>query len=82
MSRLTRRSFLRTSLTGGVLLGLPASVYRAALGADDPKPSERVRVACIGVGGQGKSNLKAVMKNVVAVCDVDSSHLASAAADV
>jgi predicted dehydrogenase len=82
MSRMTRRSFLGTSLTGGAILGLPASVYRAAFGADDPKPSERVRVACIGVGGQGKSNMKGVMKNVVAVCDVDSSHLASAAADV
>jgi predicted dehydrogenase len=33
----------------------------------------------IGVGRQGKSNMKAVMKHVVAVCDVDQKHLAEAA---
>lgn len=82
MSRVTRRSFLRTGLAGGAFLGLPAGVYQAALRADGAKPSERVRVASVGVGGQGKGNLKAVIKNVVAVCDVDSSHLASAAAEL
>jgi predicted dehydrogenase len=82
MSRVTRRSFLQSGLAGGAFLGLPTSVYRAALGADGEKPSERVRIASIGLGGQGKGNMKAAIKNVVAVCDVDSSHLSSAAADL
>jgi len=82
MPPVTRRSFLQSGLAGGAFLGLPTSVYRAALGADGEKPSERVRIASIGLGGQGKSNLKAVIKNVVALCDVDSSHLSSAAADL
>jgi predicted dehydrogenase len=80
MARITRRSFLGSGLAGGALLGLPAGVYRAALGADPP--SERIRVGCIGVGGQGRGNLKAVVKNVVAVCDVDARHLVSAAEQV
>ncbi|MFN5330236.1 MAG: gfo/Idh/MocA family oxidoreductase, partial [Planctomycetota bacterium] len=42
------------------------------------------RVAFIGTGGQGKSNMGALMKltNPVAVCDVDSTRLAEAAAMV
>jgi predicted dehydrogenase len=74
MARLSRRSFLHV----GALLGLPASTYRAAILADD-KPSETPRVGCIGVGGQGIGNMRAVLKHVVAVCDVDSDHLAKAA---
>ena len=78
MTHTTRRSFLK-STAGGVFLGLPASTYRSALLAQE-KPSETVRVGCIGVGGQGKANMNAIKKNVVAVCDVDKGHLAAAAA--
>jgi myo-inositol 2-dehydrogenase / D-chiro-inositol 1-dehydrogenase len=78
MSRLTRRTFLRSTAASGTLLALPAITYRAALLAQD-KPSETVRVGCIGVGGQGRGNMNAIKKNVVAVCDVDTSHLATAA---
>jgi predicted dehydrogenase len=74
MSHVTRRSFLSSA----GLLALPAVTYRAALLADD-KPSEKVRVASIGVGGQGRGNMNAIRKYVVAVCDVDKSHLAAAA---
>ncbi len=77
-SRLSRRGFLRTGLAAGAILALPASVYRAAFAADT-KPSERVRVGIIGSGLQGTANMKAIIKNVVAVCDVDSKHLAAAA---
>ena len=78
MSRVTRRSFLGSGLAGGALLGLPAGTYHAALLAQD-KPSEKIRIGCIGLGGQGRGNMNAVVKNVVAVCDVDKDHLASAA---
>ena len=77
MTRQTRRGFLRTGVAGGAFLGLGAGTYRAALGQD--RPSERVRVACVGVCGQGKGNMRAVIRNVVAVCDVDRGHLAEAA---
>jgi predicted dehydrogenase len=76
-----RRSFLQTSAAAGALLTLPAVTYRAALLAQD-KPSDTVRVACIGTGSQGMGNLKAVRKNVVAVCDADKNHLANAAKEL
>jgi predicted dehydrogenase len=79
--RLSRRSFLESTAAGGALLALPASTYRAALLAQD-KPSETVRVGCIGVGNQGKGNLNQVRKHVVAVCEADKDRLAAAAADV
>ncbi|MDY3551550.1 Gfo/Idh/MocA family oxidoreductase [Gemmata sp. JC717] len=81
MTQFHRRSVLRASLTGGTFLALPALTYRSALLAQD-KPSETVRVACVGVGGQGLANMKAVRKNVVAVCDVDSTHLEAAAKEM
>jgi predicted dehydrogenase len=79
--RVTRRSFIRSAAASGTLLALPAVTYRAALLAQD-KPSETVRVGCVGVGGQGTANLKAIRKNVVAVCDVDKNHLAAAAKEL
>lgn len=79
MSQPTRRSFLKTGLAGGAFLGLPATIYSRALLAA-VQPSEMVRVGCIGVGGQGTGNMNAIRKNVVAVCDVDTNHLAKAAA--
>ena len=72
-----RRGFLQA----GTLLSLSTLTYRGAFGGDTP-PSERVRIGFIGVGGQGKSNLKALLKNAVAVCDVDSRRLAEAASMV
>jgi predicted dehydrogenase len=74
MARFPRRKFLQT----GLFFSLPASTYRAALLADD-KPSNTPRIGCIGLGGQGTGNMRAVMKNVFALCDVDSDHLAKAA---
>jgi predicted dehydrogenase len=81
MSHPTRRSFLRTGVAAGTLLGLPAVTYRSALLAAE-KPSEKVRLASIGVGNQGgeKNNLKYFAPNVVALCDVDKNYLAAAAA--
>ena len=81
MPRVSRRSFLRSAAAGGTFLSLPAATYRAALLADD-KPNETIRVACIGLGPQGKGNLNAVKKHVVAVCDVDRDRLASSAKEL
>src|SRR4051794_35961901 len=75
MSQLTRRTFIRTVAVGGTFLGLPAVTYRAALLAED-KPSETIRIGAVGVGNQGKPDMNAVKKNVVAVCDVDKDRVA------
>jgi len=81
MSRVSRRSFLRASAASGALLALPASAYRAAVLADE-KPSDLIRVAVVGVGNQGKGDMNAVKKNVVAVCDVDKDRAAAAAKEI
>jgi len=41
-------------------------------------PSDQIRIGHIGVGNQGGNNLKALLRQTVAVCDVDSSRLAAA----
>src|SRR5687767_2040844 len=45
----------------------------------------QIRVACIGVGGRGRSNLEEIVKaggNVVALCDIDSDRLDAAGKDL
>jgi predicted dehydrogenase len=77
---LTRRSFLRRAAAsvsvGGVTYFLPP--FPAARGADNPRPSEQIRIGSIGVANQGTPNTKVHARNVVAVCDVDRRHLANA----
>ena len=83
----SRRNFLHQiggmTATGGLGFAFPMIVDRRVLaGADSPPPSERVRIGFIGVGNQGKANLKAIQKlktaEVVAVCEVDKLRLAEA----
>ena len=76
----TRRRFIQTAAAGSLTYFLPTWSLSASAAADSP--SEKIRIGCIGMGGQGNSNLKALLKNVVAVCDVDSKHLATAKATV
>jgi len=77
---LSRRSFLRTAAAsvsvGGVTYFLPP--FPKSHAADTPPPSERIRIASIGIANQGTGNTKIHAKNVVAVCDVDKRHLANA----
>ncbi|HEY8505809.1 MAG TPA: Gfo/Idh/MocA family oxidoreductase, partial [Gemmataceae bacterium] len=81
---LTRRGFLGRAAAGaGALLALPAGTYNRAFGmADTDKPSERIRIGCIGVGNQGRGNMRKHIKNVTAVCEVDRKRLEEAAAQV
>jgi predicted dehydrogenase len=68
----TRRHFFMQAGAAGLGLMASSATSRAL------PPSEQVRVAMIGIGGQGLSNLRKLLANVVAVCDVDSARLAGA----
>ncbi len=80
VGRLTRRSFLRSSI-GAVTttaLASPAVVPASAFGAN--APSNRVTIGMIGMGRQAYySNVKSFLSSadvqVVAVCDVDAWRL-------
>lgn len=73
----TRRQFLK----GGFPLIVSASVLGRA-GA--VAPNSRIRIGCIGLGGQGTSNMRAFLTDervqVVALADVDALHLERAGA--
>jgi predicted dehydrogenase len=67
----SRRRFLKSAF--------PLVVSASVLGrAGAVAPNSKVRVACVGLGGQGTSNMRAFLTDervqVVAVCDVDAKH--------
>lgn len=83
MTNLTRRDFLGRSVAGAATLAsLDALTYSRAFGMADEKPSERIQIGCIGIGNQGRGNMSKHIKNVTAVCEVDSKRLDEAAAKV
>jgi len=80
---ITRRTFFRRAGGAGLALSVPTIITSQALGAPGVPPAgERIRIGMIGVGNQGGGNLRAFMKNVIAVCEVDKNRLADAKAKV
>lgn len=74
----TRRDFLHQLGLGAAGLALlPDLAF-----PQERSLNERIRIGVIGVGGQGRGNLRAHVKNTVAVCDVDQKRLAEAQASV
>ncbi|MGE9268352.1 MAG: Gfo/Idh/MocA family oxidoreductase [Verrucomicrobiales bacterium] len=76
-NRHNRRSFLK---------GLTASGAAAAMGPNlllgaEKASTQKLGIACIGVGGKGFSDMKNASKgnDIVAICDVDAERLAKAA---
>lgn len=69
----TRRQFLVQSGAAALVLPLAARTARAA--------SDKINIACIGVGGKGQSDMMetSVGHNIVAVCDIDEQRLGQAA---
>src|SRR4051812_26023079 len=67
--KVTRRNFMTdVALTGAGF----AIVPRHVLGRGQTAPSDRLNVAAVGVGGQGRSDLvNLATENIVALCDVD-----------
>ena len=75
-TKATRRGFLQSAAGIGLAAGFPTIIPSSALGRDGATPpSERVRIGHIGVGNQGRGNLKALLKQTVAVCEVDKTRL-------
>jgi predicted dehydrogenase len=79
---LSRREFLHSASKAGLTvaagLAAPNIFLNRTRAATGENPSEFVRIGFIGLGGQGSGNLRAMMKNAVAVCDVDKTHLQAA----
>src|SRR5438045_5170934 len=79
---LSRRAFLRKTsnavIIGGFGAVAPSIFLNRTMAATGENPSDFIRVGFIGVGGQGNHNVGILMKNAVAVCDVDKTHLQAA----
>jgi predicted dehydrogenase len=65
----TRREFIETAAATGAALTI---VPRHVLGRGYTPPSDLLNIACVGIGGMGRNNMRAVAsQNIVAICDVD-----------
>jgi len=72
---ISRRTFLTASAAGITAFSI---VPRYVLGGQGyTAPSEKLDVACIGIGGRGRGDVAGVAEeNIVALCDVDEKHAA------
>src|SRR5829696_8603034 len=65
----SRRHFIETAAITGAGIAI---VPRHVLGRGFTPPSDLLNIACVGVGGMGRNNMRAVgSQNIVALCDVD-----------
>jgi predicted dehydrogenase len=84
----SRRNFLKTASAVAAASSIP-SWFMDECNAQQRRreeslpPSEKVNLALIGCGGQGRSDARNARRygNIVAVCDVDVKHLAAAQKD-
>ncbi|MDR0559268.1 MAG: Gfo/Idh/MocA family oxidoreductase [Prevotellaceae bacterium] len=67
-----RRAFIKTAAVAVTALTI---VPRKVLGGSFIAPSDELTKAIIGVGGMGRGHIGYPGSRLVAVCDVDSSHL-------
>jgi len=74
----SRRSFLK-GLTATTAAGI--AMPNLLLRAQDTPAGKKLGIACIGVGGQGLSDMMDAswQNEIVAICDVDANNLAKAA---
>jgi predicted dehydrogenase len=79
----SRREFVKTSSAFSAAMFVGGAATRTVL-AQERSANERVRYACIGVGGKGTSDSNDAAENgdVVAICDVDTNTLGSRANDL
>ena len=72
MANISRRNFLQKSAAAAAAFTVaPSSILGKSHGYT--APSDKLNIACVGIGGMGNANLKAVegTENIVALCDVD-----------
>jgi len=74
---MNRRQFLKSALSTAI--AAPYIIPASALGRDGATaPSDRLAMACIGVGGMGTGNMNSFLSKpkaqIIAVCDVDTTH--------
>ena len=73
-TKISRRDFLASSAAAGLFTIVPS--YVLGQNGQTP-PSEKLNIACIGVGGRGADDVQAVStENFVAFCDVDDKRAA------
>ena len=71
--RTSRRQFMQTTAATGVGFWVAGGLQAK----ESKSPNERVRIACVGVGGKGSSDSSDAGKNgdIVAICDIDDKIL-------
>ena len=79
-AKVTRRGFL---IGAAGICAFPSFVSASALGRGGVEaPSHRITMACIGLGGRGKENLRSFLGHqncrIVAVCDVNANRVEEA----
>ena len=74
-SGISRREFLGNTAAAAAMFTIVPSNVVSGLG--HKAPSDQLRIAAVGIGGMGNSNLSAVKsENIVALCDVDWKYSA------
>jgi len=80
---ISRRLFLGAAGAAGALPLLPETPTAAQRSRVRPGANEALAVACVGVGGMGRSDLGSIASapdvRIVALCDVDANNLGAAA---
>ena len=87
--RTSRREFIKSTGMIAAAATLPAwflkecAALQPARAAASAAPSEQLRLALIGCGGQGRGDARNAERfgRVVAICDVDAAHVANAQKD-
>ena len=73
-SQLSRREFAKKTVAAATLFSV---VPRHVIGRGFVPPSEKINIAGIGIGGQGRGDVSQFKDdNIVALCDVDHRHAA------
>ena len=74
-SKMTRRNFLGAASTSAAAFMI---VPRHVIGGPGYiPPSDKLNIACVGVGGKGRSDTTNISsENIVALCDVDDTQMA------
>ena len=79
MANIDRRNFLRASAAGAAFLATaPVAGAKPQAAGSAKDLNGKLRLAAIGTGGKGQDDLQSISASprveVVALCDVDSSH--------